>query len=874
MVSGRSTDVSAGGATPMLSQYLAVKERHPDALLFFRLGDFYELFFEDARIAARELEITLTSRDGKVPMCGVPWHAAEGYLARLVSRGHKVAVCEQLEDPAQARGILRREVVRVVTPGTLTAEGALEAGSNNFLLALAGREDAVGLAAADLSTGELMLGQFEGEGALGRALDEVGRLAPAECLLEPALAAACGLEERVRERVETVFSAVAPERFLPELAARQLREHLGVATLAGYGCEDKPLAVAAAGAVLAYLQETQQGSVEHLRSVSVLDQEDALAMDETARRHLELIRRPDGERRGSLLWVLDRTTTACGARTLRRFLERPLRRSADVRRRADAVEELVRKDLWREDLRATLRQVRDLERLGGRVSLGTAGPRDLGQLAASVEVLPRLRELATAAESAVLRELAVRLDPLEDLGRRLRSALAEELPLRPGDGGIIRDGFSTEVDELRRAARQGKDWVARLEGAEREATGIRSLKVGYNKVFGYYLEVSHANRHLVPERYQRRQTLAGAERYVTGELKEQEERILGAEERLLALEERLFRELAAAVAQKIATLLATARAVGELDALASLAEAAAERGYVRAEVVDGPGIEIREGRHPVLEVTMGAERFVPNDCRLDEGRSVLLITGPNMGGKSTYMRQVALIVLLAQVAGFVPARAARIGVADRIFTRVGASDDLAGGMSTFMTEMAEVARILHQATPRSLVILDEIGRGTSTYDGLAIAWAVLEHLHEHPARRARTLFATHYHELTALADSLPRAANLSVAVREQGAEVRFLHRVVEGAADRSYGIQVARLAGVPPEVLRRAEQLLAELESSQGVAVGREASAPAYHQLSLFRPGPDPVIQEILALDPFRMTPLEALNKLYELRERIRREGV
>jgi DNA mismatch repair protein MutS len=805
--------------TPMMQQWRRLKDQVPEALLLFRLGDFYELFYEDAQVAAPVLDLVLTSRDG-APMCGVPHHALEGHVARLLQRGFKVAVAEQVEDPALARGLVRREVVRVVTPGTATEGAFLDERTPNWCCALNGERQ---LAALDASTGELRTARL---GDWDAVRDELARLRPREILL--------------------------PDGFDPPL------------DLGGTAVTRRPFPGDAAEALLAYLRETQRGEPAQVTAAAAYDPEGFLQLDAAAQRNLELVRRlSDGSAAGTLLAAVDHTLTAMGARCLREWCLRPLLDPRAIARRQDAVEALVRQPLFREALRRALRGVYDLERLTARVAVGRAGPRDLLALGRSLAALPAVCEALAGA----LPDWAGRIDPVPEVAALLERALGED--------GSIRTGFDQRLDELRAAARDGQQRLAELEARERERTGIRSLKVGFNRVFGYYLEVSRANRNLVPQDWTRKQTLAGAERFVTPELKAWEERILGAEERAARLEAALLAELQASVAAHTARLQATARAVAECDALASLAEAADRGGWVRPVVDDSLEIRIRAGRHPVLD---SPGRFVPNDAHLGEERRFCLITGPNMAGKSTYMRQVALLVILAQMGSFVPAAEARIGVVDRIFTRVGASDDLAGGRSTFMVEMTEVAELLRRATPRSLLLLDEVGRGTSTLDGLAIAWAVAEDV----ARRirARTLFATHFHELTAVVPRLPGAVNLHVAVLERGEEVVFLHRIVPGASDRSYGIHVARLAGLPEPVLARAAEVLRDLEAGGGVAVSlavgegappdRAAAGPAGGDAGgASEPPPGAgglrVLERLAAVDPLRTTPMEALQLLWEL---------
>ncbi|MEW6191984.1 MAG: DNA mismatch repair protein MutS [Bacillota bacterium] len=840
----------------MMQQYMEIKKQHPDALLFFHLGDFYELFFEDAQTAAPVLEVTLTSREagklGRVPMCGVPCHSAAGYIARLVSQGYKVAICEQLEDPAQAKGVVRRGVTRVITPGTFFEGQPQDHGQNSFIAGVApAGPGGYGLAVADVGTGDFRVTVFSGPGFQDRLYDEVYRLQPAEVVLPEGAKETAALVKAAAPAVVTFYTR---DYFKPE----QARE-----ALSGYREEGdwlgQPAAVAAAGALAAYLKETQKRDLAHMKVISFYTPRGFMMLDAATRRNLELTRSlQDGGRRGTLLEVLDHTLTGMGGRRLRGWLEQPLLAPAAIEERLAAVAALAADASLREKLRAELRKMGDLERLAGRLAYGMANARDLLSLKDSLLTAAALRETLAPA-GGLLEGLRERLVDLGDVVALIERAIAPEPPVALNEGGIIRDGYNSEVDELRALRRNARGFIAGLEARERERTGIKSLKVGYNRVFGYYIEVTKANLSLIPPDYQRRQTLASAERFITPELKEYEEKVLGAEERLSVLEYRLFCAVREEVAAAIDRILMTARAAGEVDALQSLAVAAVKGDYVRPEVNDGGAIVIREGRHPVVERFLGPGGFVPNDTLLDDLRRVAIITGPNMAGKSTYMRQVALIVLMAQVGSFVPAAAAKIGVVDRIFTRVGAADNLAGGQSTFMVEMSECRTILTGATRRSLVIMDEVGRGTSTYDGMSIARAVIEYITTRIG--AKTLFSTHYHELTDL-ERLQGVFNLTVAVREGPDGVAFLYRVLPGKADKSYGIQVAGLAGLPPEVLERAREVLAELESrhADGSGGGRRTRVV---QLEMFpQPAEHPVLDEIAKLDLHNLTPLEALNLL------------
>lgn len=894
----------------MMKQYQRLKAAHPDALLLFRLGDFYELFFDDAEVGSRELELTLTSRPTgagqRVPMCGVPYHAAETYLSRLVERGHKVAVCDQVEDPRQATGLVRREVVRVVTPGTLLDPDALPEKANNYIASVAAEPKgarAIGLASLDYSTGEFRTSEFSGDAGRARFADELACLDPAELVVEPAAGEDPEFARLLARLTRAKPNPFREQAYRPTEAARVLREHFGAVSLEAYGCADRPLATAAAGGLLAYLQESGVGALQHIRALRTITGGEEMALDAATRRNLELVEplRPGaggvpGGRRGTLLSVLDHTVTSAGGRLLRAWVLHPLTCRDAIRSRLAAVAELAERPLAREELRAELSRVHDLQRLVARAAAGTAGARDLLALRDSLDRVPGVREALEGTQTPALRDLGGRLDPVAEVADLVRRAIADDPPAALKEGGLIRSGLSPEVDSLREAAGGGKTWVARLEAEERRRTGVKSLKVGYNQVFGYYIEVTRPNLAAVPPEYERRQTLANAERFVTPELKEHEAAILGAEERLRTLEYGLFVEIRAQVAVEAARIQATAAALATLDAFLSLAEAAGRYGYAVPEIVDEPGLVIKAGRHPVVERLQSGEEFVPNDCVLGGPEPAFaVITGPNMAGKSTYCRQVALIALMAQMGSLVPAVSARIGLVDRVFTRIGASDDLGGGRSTFLVEMSETANILNHATGRSLIILDEVGRGTSTYDGLSLAWAVAEHIATN--LKALTLFATHYHELTELEGTLPGVVNYSISVREMGEEIIFLRRVARGAVDRSYGIQVARLAGLPPPVIGRAREILHELEGSASARREAEAAwtetaadgAPnafpgpsptgrspklrraAASQIALFEAPPSEVEREIVDLDLLNLTPIEALTKLHALQERLRK---
>ena len=857
--------------TPMRKQYLEIKKRYPDAIVLFRLGDFYETFDDDAKLLSQVCDIVLTSRPvtkgQRVPMAGVPYHAVDSYIAKLINAGHKVAIAEQVGAEA-TKGLMAREVARVITPGTIVEPELLDAKRNNYLASLIIEGDKAGLAYVDITTGEFATTQLDDGDALHLARQELARLHPAECLMpENAL--------RIPEPDEESITHVTPyEEWRFELgnARRALIEHFGVATLDGYGCEGLPLAVSAAGAIVQYLSETQKAALGQLDSLFTYSTKGFMILDAATRRNLELTQTIRGQRgEGSLLGVLDVSVTPMGGRLLHRWLNQPLLDVGRLNRRLDAVEAFYEQGPKRVELVSFLKGVRDLERLANRVVQGVAGPRELIALREGLEVVPRTREVleGVAEGESVLMELATEMDPCQEVVDLIGQAIADDAPATLASGGVIASGFSAELDSVTTSAREAKQWVAGLERRERERTGIKSLKVGYNKVFGYYLEVTKPHLDRVPEEYIRKQTLVNSERYITPELKEYEALILGAQERSAELEGTIFRQVCQQVAEASPRIMATARALARADVYSALAEVAARNNYVRPALSEGDDIEIIAGRHPVVELTQREEPFVPNDLRLAPGEGqIMVLTGPNMSGKSTYLRQVALVVLMAQMGSFVPADEARIGVVDRIFTRIGARDEISAGQSTFMVEMVETANILHHATDSSLLVLDEIGRGTSTYDGISIAWAVVEYIHNHPRLRAKTLFATHYHELTELAEVLPRVRNYNVAVAEEGDKVVFLRKVVPGGADRSYGIHVAQLAGLPKAVTRRAEDILAELERTASRSPAAVPDEEA-EQLALFAVGTHPILAQVRELDLTTMSPLEALNKLYELQRRL-----
>jgi DNA mismatch repair protein MutS len=858
--------------TPIRKQYLEIKRQYPNAILFFRLGDFYETFDQDAEVAARELDIVLTSRPvGKgvrVPLAGIPHHAVENYLARLIERGYHVAICEQVGDQP-LKGIFPRQVVRVVTPGTIVEPGLLPADSNNYLVSVFVEDNQAGVAYVDITTGEFATTELASEDIQVTLQAELTRLRPAEILHPDTLVLSDGLSGH-----PTPWPGW---RFEPGRCQESLMQHFAVASLDGFGLRGMTLAVRAAGAILQYLIETQPAALKLLTGLSTYSISEFMNLDASTRRNLELsetIR--NGNVRGSLLGELDHTITPMGKRLIRQWVSKPLLDVQHIRERQRGVTLLYNDGMLRAELRAALKPLSDLERLTTRVVSGTAQPRDLVGMRSSIQRLPGIARLfqtdneGTPASTGELHQYP--LDHVlkdfatcdEELGL-LEAAIADDPPATLQNIGVIRNGFSAELDGVIERSRHAREWIANLEAVEREHTGIKTLKVGYNKIFGYYIEVTRANAELVPAEYIRKQTLVNAERYITPEMKEYEALVLNAEDRIHEIETRLFREVCEQLACSANRLLGTARALAQLDVLAALAEAAALGGYVLPEVVDEDILEIHEGRHPVVEHTLSGERFVSNDAIFEEGERIRILTGPNMSGKSTFLRQVALIVLMAQMGSFVPVASARIGLVDRIFTRIGAQDEIHSGQSTFMVEMIETANILHHATNRSLLILDEIGRGTSTYDGVSIAWAVVEYIHNHPSLRAKTLFATHYHELTQLADLLPGVRNYNVAVSETGGQVVFLHKIIPGGADRSYGIHVGQLAGLPRPVVQRAEEILQQLEKSSGKAVKINPDMP--RQMALF-PETNPLLDELKGLDVNGLSPIEALNKLYEWKKK------
>ena len=863
------------GLTPMMQQYMEVKSKYKDCILFYRLGDFYEMFFDDALTASRELELTLTGRDcglsERAPMCGVPYHAVETYLDRLIEKGYKVAICEQMEDPALAKGLVQRDVIRVVTPGTVIESGMLDERSNNFLLSVCFSGEKAGLAFADVSTGEFFVHQVEDA---GRTLaDEVTRISPVEIIASDLV--------RLREYVnrdDLSMSERPGTTFQYQNASETLCKHFHLQDLSPLGLTDEyRLAAQAAGALMRYLDETQKNALEHITELRIYQGGDTMLLDRNTRRNLELTESLRSRtKKGSLLWLMDKTSTAMGGRLLRSWIEQPLVNREEILRRLDAVEEFTSQHVLTMTLSEELQGVYDVERLLSKVSYKSLNARDCLSLCASLKKVPGIRNLLAGAQSQGVQAVYALLDPLEDLTGLLERAIHPDAPPVISEGGIIRDGYSAILDEYRSAATNGKQWIVDLEAKEREATGIKNLRIQYNRVFGYYIEVTKSYYDMVPMRYQRRQTLANSERYITPELREIEQKIVGAQEQSVRLELQLFTEIREKIAGEIVRIQHTAQGLKTLDALLSLAKVAVSNHYVRPEITQDGSLEIVEGRHPVVEQTMQEGGFVPNDAVMDQDQArMLIITGPNMAGKSTYMRQVALITLMAHLGSFVPAKSAKIPIVDRIFTRVGASDDLASGQSTFMVEMSETAYILRNATRHSLIILDEIGRGTSTFDGLAIAWAVVEYLCD-PARvGAKTLFATHYHELSELEGHVEGVQNYCISVKEHGEDVIFLRKIVRGGADKSFGIHVARLAGVPHPVLVRAHEIQARLEVSDVNKIGQnileEGTARENEQVSLFDVGKTEIINELQNLDVMALTPIDAMNKLFLLREKARK---
>ena len=875
--------------TPMMQQYMAIKEQYKDCILFYRLGDFYEMFYDDALTASRELEITLTGKncgqEERAPMCGVPYHAVDVYLNKLVAKGYKVAICEQAEDPKQAKGIVKREVIRIVTPGTNLSQQALDEGRNNYLMCLVYDNNQFGLAITDISTGDFYTTEVA---TLKELYDEIHRFSPSEIICNDSFYMSGASLDDFKDRLHVSVSTLDTWYMDEAVSVQKIKEHFKVASLDGLGLTDFPSGTLAVGALLLYLYETQKNTLDNLTKITPYRSGGYMIIDSATNRNLELIETlREKQKKGSLLWVLDKTKTAMGARLMRNWIEQPLIEKKKIIARQDAVEELYNDMITREEIREYLNAVYDLERLVTRISYRTANPRDLIAFKTSLGMIPPVKQLLSQAKSAELKEIDERMDCLEDIYDLIEKSIQNEPPIMIREGGMIKEGYNEDVDKFRLSRTEGKTWLAELEAREKEKTGIKNLRVRYNKVFGYYLEVTNSYKELVPEDWTRKQTLANAERYITPELKELEDMILGAEDKLAALEYDLYCEVRDSIGEQVVRIQETAKAIAHLDVLASLACVAQSNDYVRPSINTKGVIDIQGGRHPVVEKMNNNQMFIDNDTYLDnKNHRISIITGPNMAGKSTYMRQSALIVLMAQIGSFVPAKSANIGIVDRIFTRVGASDDLASGQSTFMVEMTEVANILRNATSRSLLILDEIGRGTSTFDGLSIAWAVVEHISNPKLLGAKTLFATHYHELTELEGKLDSVNNYCIAVREQGDDIIFLRKIIRGGADKSYGIQVARLAGVPDSVIDRAKEISSWLEetdvtdkaknlqvrtSAKKKEVVREA-VPAEKQMSLFDiyPADHPVLKELAGLDVSNMTPIQALNTLYELQKRLK----
>ena len=864
--------------TPMMQQYYAVKERNPDCLLFFRLGDFYEMFEEDARIASRELDLTLTSRDhakdksaeDKIPMCGVPYHSSESYIARLVAKGYKVAICEQMEDPALAKGLVKRDIIRIVTPGSVTESSMLVESKNNYYACVYGAAGTYGLCFCDVSTGAFSATQISGADAMQDVQDvqnELGSFLPSEALLGGTAAEDETLADLLRERFHTCVNLGKDAQFDPALCEAAVTAQFGKSTQE-LGLTELPCVTLAAGALLLTLRDLQKNDLPHIRELELYVAGKFMQLDLAARRNLELTETMRGkEKRGSLLWVLDKTKTAMGGRLLRAWMERPLLSPAQITRRLTAVEELVKKTIDREELLLSLREITDFERAMTRIMTGTASCRDLAALAQGASTLPEIKQRLSGMRAPYLQSIYEQLDTLADLKEQIDRTIVDDPPFLLREGGLIRDGANKELDELRAVQSGGKGMLTQIEAREKEKTGIRNLRVGYNRVFGYYIEVAKGQLSLVPDTYIRKQTLSTGERYITEELKELESTILTAKDRIIALEYELFTQLRQAVAAESARVKQTAQAIAQLDVLCSFAAVAVHNNYCRPEVDLGNTVSITAGRHPVVEQVLKGTLFVPNDTRLgaDDCRTAI-ITGPNMAGKSTYMRQVALIVLMAQMGSFVPAQSAQIGIVDRLFTRIGASDDLASGQSTFMVEMTEVADILKNATPRSLLILDEIGRGTSTFDGMAIARAVLEYAADRKRLGAKTLFATHYHELTDMEQTLPGVKNFNIAVKKRQGDMIFLRKIVPGAADDSYGIEVAKLAGIPDRVITRAREILKELESG-APETAKPAAGPVSDQVSMLDMQSDELRRALEAVTVETLTPIEAMNVLYQLKQ-------
>lgn len=874
--------------TPMMQQYLETKKQYKDCIIFYRLGDFYEMFFEDAITASKELEITLTGKncglEERAPMCGVPYHAVDSYLNKLVTKGYKVAIVEQVEDPATAKGIVKREVVRIVTPGTNLNTSALDETKNNYLMSIVCVENCFGIAIVDITTGDFFVTEVENNRAL---LDEIYKFMPSEIICNDAFLLT-GIDiDDLKNRLNITLFQLESWYFDDDMCKKALTDHFKVYDLSALGIDNYDVGTNAAGALMQYLTETQKNSLSHLTQIIPYSTNKFMILDTSTRRNLELCETlREKQKRGSLLWVLDKTKTAMGARMLRSYIEQPLIDKESIIKRQKAIEELNKSLITRDELREYLSPIYDLERLISKVAYKSANPRDLIALLNSLKMLPHIKTVIQDFKSPLFKEITEELDVLDDITSLINNSINEDPPINIKEGGIIKEGYNEEVDRLRKAKTEGKTWLAELETKEKEKTGIKGLKIKYNKVFGYYLDVTNSYKDLVPDYYVRKQTLTNSERYTTDELKQLEDVILGAEDKLFSLEYNIFSEIRDEISSQVVRIQTTAKALAKIDVFASLAYVAEHNNYVKPNINEKGIIDIKNGRHPVVEKMMPDSMFVTNDTYLDMNNNrVSIITGPNMAGKSTYMRQTALITLMAQIGSFVPATSANIGVCDKIFTRVGASDDLASGQSTFMVEMTEVANILRNATPKSLLILDEIGRGTSTFDGLSIAWAVVEHICDIKLLGAKTLFATHYHELTELEGTMKGVNNYCISVKEQGDNIVFLRKIVKGGADKSYGIQVAKLAGVPDSVINRAKELVAELSNADITAKAKEIAANMtpgnsikgvndnveLHQMSLFDTvKEDDIITEIEELDLGTMTPIDALNHLYKIQNKLR----
>ena len=880
--------VNTGKLSPMMQEYCKTKETYKDCILFYRLGDFYEMFFDDAIVVSKELELTLTGKscgaEERAPMCGVPYHAVEGYLNKLVANGHKVAICEQVEDPKLAKGLVKREVIRIVTPGTNTDMQALDESKNNYIMCIVYLADKYGISLADISTGDYFVTEVDTERKL---IDEINKFAPSEIICNESFYMSGVDLSDMKNRLGIAVYSLEAWYFSDETAENTLKEHFKVQSLEGFGLSDYACGTIAAGALLRYLYETQKNDLGNLSAIHPYSTGKYMIIDSSTRRNLELVETlREKQKRGSLLWVLDKTKTAMGARTLRAYVEQPLIDKTEIELRQEAIGELNDHVITREELREYLNPIYDLERLITRVTYQTANPRDLIAFKNSISMLPPIKSLLDEFDGALLKNIQNDIDAMEELCSLVDRSIMEEPPISVREGGLIKEGYNEDVDKYRNAKTEGKTWLAELEAKEREKTGIKNLKIKYNKVFGYYLEVTNSYKDLVPDYFTRKQTLANAERYITPELKELEDMILGAEDKLVSLEYDLFCEVRNKIAEEVVRIQRTAKAIANLDVFISLAVVADQNNYCRPKMTNSGVIDIKGGRHPVVEKMITNDMFIDNDTYLDNGNNrIAIITGPNMAGKSTYMRQAALIVLMAQIGSFVPATSAKIGIVDRIFTRVGASDDLASGQSTFMVEMNEVANILRNATSNSLLVLDEIGRGTSTFDGLSIAWAVVEHISNPRLLGAKTLFATHYHELTELEGKLNNVHNYCIAVKEKGDDIVFLRKIVQGGADKSYGIQVAKLAGVPDSVIERAKEIVEELSANDITSVTKNITPATagtkkkkerldevdLTQMSLFDTvKDDDILEELKTIDVGNLTPIEALNKLYELQNKIK----